>query len=272
MLSARGIKFITLNVVRFLSILAIVLVFASNIVIMVNDVQAFNANLAQGSSSNTNTINSTDINTVNSTDVNTVNCDYITGSTIPNQTGGEIWSVINRLLILFQVIVLFLSEIGWPAAFFSRFFPILGQEFGLGALGIIQALIGAAVLSHRVEDFALVSAFFLFSVGCINMFLGLLFREKAKGLRAISAWNDRNEDILSPPGSVLPIHRTGSSAYPVSFKEYGLRHSQSDDDHESPKSTGYGFGRQGEKAAGLKGFMISQPVQSLPKYAPSGSR
>jgi hypothetical protein len=31
---------------------------------------------------------------------------------------------------------------------------------------------------------------------------------------------------------------------------------------------GFGFGRQGEKAAGLKGYLISKPVESLPKYAP----
>lgn len=62
------------------------------------------------------------------------------GSTVPNQPAGAFWAVLNRLLIIFQVIVLLLSEIGWPAAFFSRFFPILGEDFGLGALGVIQCL------------------------------------------------------------------------------------------------------------------------------------
>ena len=33
-----------------------------------------------------------------------------------------------------------LSEVGWPQAFFDRFFPILGSDFGLGALGIMQLL------------------------------------------------------------------------------------------------------------------------------------
>lgn len=32
--------------------------------------------------------------------------------------------------------------------------------------------------------------------------------------------------------------------------------------------SGFGFGRQGEKAAGLKGFLISKPLESLPRYAP----
>jgi hypothetical protein len=59
---------------------------------------------------------------------------------VPNQIGGVFWAIINRLLIIFQVIILILSEVGWPAAFFDRFFPVLGTQFGLGALGIFQGL------------------------------------------------------------------------------------------------------------------------------------
>lgn len=61
-------------------------------------------------------------------------------STVPNQPAGVFWAVLNRLLIIGQVIILFLSEIGWPSAFFHRFFPVLGDEFGVGALGVIQCL------------------------------------------------------------------------------------------------------------------------------------
>jgi hypothetical protein len=35
--------------------------------------------------------------------------------------------------------------------------------------------------------------------------------------------------------------------------------------------SGFGFGRQGEKQAGLKGFLISKPVESLPRYVPKPS-
>ena len=66
-------------------------------------------------------------------------------------------SVVASLLIIFQVIVLLcmhpvfslfdhllivfsVSELGWPAVFFNRFFPVLGRNFGLGALGIFQCL------------------------------------------------------------------------------------------------------------------------------------
>jgi len=48
--------------------------------------------------------------------------------------------VINRLFIIFQVVMLILSEIGWPALFFDRFFPVLGKDFGLGVIGVFQCL------------------------------------------------------------------------------------------------------------------------------------
>lgn len=62
------------------------------------------------------------------------------GSTVPNQPAGAFWAVLNRLLIIGQTIVLILSEFGWPASFFNRYFPVLGKDFGLGALGIMQCL------------------------------------------------------------------------------------------------------------------------------------
>jgi hypothetical protein len=62
------------------------------------------------------------------------------GSTVPHQPAGAFWSVLNRLLIIFQVTVLLLSELGWPSAFFKTYFPILGDDFGLGPLGIAQIL------------------------------------------------------------------------------------------------------------------------------------
>lgn len=65
---------------------------------------------------------------------------FLSDSTVPNQAAGVFWAVLNRLLIIFQTIVLILSELGWPSAFFNRFFPVLGKDFGLGALGVIQCL------------------------------------------------------------------------------------------------------------------------------------
>lgn len=151
-------------------------------------------------------------------------------------------------------------------AFFDRFFPVLGSQFGLGSLGIFQGLyvsfsfllamfiaaelgacitflsIGAAILSHHVNKFTLVTAFFLFSMGCVNMTLGLIFRELAKSKRSIRAWR-RGDDA-----GALPMH-TGDLASP-DFRPslFGGKPAET-----SEKSSGLGFGKQGEKQAGLRG-------------------
>ena len=62
------------------------------------------------------------------------------GSSVPNQPAGAFWAVLNRLFIIGQTVVLIFSEFGFPSAFFTRYFPVLGKNFGLGALGVIQML------------------------------------------------------------------------------------------------------------------------------------
>ncbi|KAJ2935337.1 hypothetical protein H1R20_g1757, partial [Candolleomyces eurysporus] len=173
MLPPRAYIFIGLNGVRILSIVALLLVFASNISTLVKDIKAVNEFMEAGKAAATGAA-------TNATLEELMDFDYITGSTVPNQPAGAFWAVLNRLFIIGQTLVLILSEIGWPSKFFSTYFPVLGKEFGLGALGLIQMLIGAAILSHRVDTFTLVAAFFLFSIGCLNVLLGLIFREGAK--------------------------------------------------------------------------------------------
>ncbi|KAI0255540.1 hypothetical protein BJV78DRAFT_1119539 [Lactifluus subvellereus] len=247
MLPPRAYVFIGLNLVRILSIIACLLVFASSIVIMVHDVEAVNNFLAAEKSNSTIAASMLD-------------CDYILGSTVPNEPAGVFWAVLNRLLIISQIIVLFLSEIGWPLAFFNRYFPVLGSEFGLGALGVMQGLIGAAILSHHVDDFALVSGFFLFSIGCLNVMLGLIFREHAKVKRNVTSWREHGKSVLPPS-----VHRAASSASTL----YGLATSEkSRSNGPGDRFAGYGFGRQGEKKAAMKGFLVSKPLESLPRYSP----
>lgn len=262
MVGPRAYIFFGLNVVRLLSIVSLILVFASSIFVIVTDVEAVNAFEAAKQSGNV-------------TAQDFADCEYIENSTVPNQIGGVFWAVINRLLIIFQVVILFLSEIGWPSAFFDRFFPVLGTGFGLGALGIFQGLIGAAVLSQHVDDFTLVSAFFLFVLGCINMFLGLLFRESAKSRRSITSWREDAKGVL-PTSNQLPpranLDRSGSSSSGQSstsstmYDEKGRGVTEFGAARNGSRA-GYGFGRQGEKAAGLKGFLISKPLETLPRYA-----
>jgi len=238
-MSSRSYIFYGLNVVRVLSIVGLLLAFASNIVTVVSDVRAFNKSQHEPISNNG-------------------TCGYVGGSTVPDQPAGVFWAVVNHLFIIFQLVFLILSEMSWPMSFFERFFPVLGSQFGLGSLGIFQGLIGAAILSHHVDEFALVAAFFLFSVACLNMTLGLIFREHAKPKRSIRVW--RAGDGAA---GTLPMH-TGDLATPK-FRRSLFGGKPSDGDE---KSNGLGFGRQGEKQAGLKGFVISKPAETVPHYSP----
>jgi len=257
MLPPRAYTFIGLNGLRILSIIGLLLVFASNIVTLVHDIQAvnnFQAGKAAAASDSATKTTAQDI----------LSNDYIIGSTVPNQPAGVFWAVLNRLLIIFQIIILLLSEFGWPAAFFNRFFPILGKDFGLGALGIIQCLLGAAILSHHVDEFSLVAAFFLFAMGCLNMLAGLIFRESAKSKRSITSWREHSKNVL-------PTHVAGVDIRPVAAAAPSFVSSVFKNEEKSEPTAGHGFGRQGERAAGLKGYLISKPIESLPRYAPNRS-
>lgn len=120
--------------------------------------------------------------------------------------------------------------------------------------------LGAAILSHHVDDFSLVSAFFLFSLGCVNVFVGLIFREHAKTKRSLTSWREQAKGILPPP-----IQRAASASSTLLnsslFSEKGAINER------KGRFEGYGFGRQAEKKANLKDF-ITRPVESLPRYAP----
>jgi len=235
--------FYGLTAVRVLSVVALLLAFASSIVDIVSDIRAVNKSQHEPPSSDG-------------------ACGYIGGSTVPNQPAGVFWAVVNRLFIIFQLVFLLLSEISWPMAFFDRFFPVLGSQFGLGPLGIFQGLIGATILSHHVGKFTLVSAFFLFSVGCLNIALGLIFRELAKSKRSIRAWREGGND------GTLPMH-TGDLDTPKfgpSGKPFGGKPTNTSD--HGDRSSGFGFGRQGEKQAGLKGFITAKPTETVPQHAP----
>ncbi|KAG5338806.1 hypothetical protein C0989_006190 [Termitomyces sp. Mn162] len=219
------VLFAGLNAVRCISIISLILVFASTVLVMVHNIEAVNAFLGHADTSDAQN----------------------------------------------------LSEIGWPAPFFDQYFPVLGQGFGLGALGIFQCLhrltplnrISTQILSHHVDDFTLVSAFFLFSIGCVNMLLGLIFRESAKKKRSISAFRAETKPVL-------PTH-TGESTFSRSAfvqhqftgeKDFPERPDTAEfNSWKYSEKAGYGFGRQGEKAAGLRGFILQKPEESLPRYA-----
>jgi len=254
-----------LNAVRVLSLISLILVFSSTVLVMVTNIKAVNSFEKNKGGDNNSTM---------------VDCDYIEGSTVPNQPAGVFWAVVASLLIIAQTIILFLSECSWPMTLFDRYFPVLGTQFGLGALGIFQCLISTQILSHHVDDFALVSAFFLFALGCINMLLGLIFRESAKAKRSITSWRAESKGVLPTHSDKRPVfvnatpyvssvfsgqHEKGLASPQVTI----IRQDTSASDAPSWKSTekvGLGFGRQGEKAANLRGFILQKPEESLPRY------
>ncbi|KAF8622266.1 hypothetical protein AX15_007142 [Amanita polypyramis BW_CC] len=265
MLPPRGFLFIGLNIVRVISIVSLILVFASNIETLVHDILAVNQFVAEGKGSDP---------AVNATLSQIYDSDYILGSTVPNQPAGAFWAVLNRLLIIGQTIVLILSEFGWPSVFFERFFPVLGNDFGLGPLGLMQCLIGAAILSHHVNNFTLVSAFLVFSVGCLHILLGFIFGSSARAKRSVTSWRDQDQPPLPSytPNSMTP--RTLASQ-PSLMSNLVLGGDKTPGSFGpgagTPGKVGMGFGRQAEKAAGLKGYLISKPLESLPRYAPRGT-
>jgi len=252
---SRAYVFIVLNVIRTISILALLLVFASSIFALVQDVSAWNRFMDAGYRNIVSEGNNTGIDIGN---------DYALGSTVPNQPGGPFFAVLNWLFIICQTVVLIMAELEYPSEMFDRFFPVLGGEFGVGALGLFEVFIGAAVLSHHVNNFTLGSAFFLFVVGCINaIVLGLWLREKVKPKRSITTWKEHSRSVLpsvsnytsSPPTFVSHLY-TGSSV---------TKGSSGCGERLDEKFVGRGFGRQGEKAK-MRDYDIPKPDATLPKY------
>ncbi|KAG6812068.1 hypothetical protein H0H92_004534 [Tricholoma furcatifolium] len=102
------------------------------------------------------------------------------------------------------------------------------------------------------------------------MLLGLIFRESAKEKRSITSWRAESK-------KVLPTH-TGESGFSRTdfIKTSFTGETQADagrpataefNSWKGGEKAGYGFGRQGEKAAGLRGFLLQRPEESLPRYA-----
>jgi hypothetical protein len=100
------------------------------------------------------------------------------------------------------------------------------------------------------------------------MLLGLIFRESAKTKRSITTRRAEAKGILPTSVDNRPVFVNASPEF-VHGIFAGSEKSASEKTQGS--HAGYGFGRQGEKAAGLKGFILTQPVESLPRFAPRPS-
>jgi hypothetical protein len=98
------------------------------------------------------------------------------------------------------------------------------------------------------------------------MLLGLIFRESAKERRSITSWRAESKGILPQmTGANGPKRFKSTSSGSTPFLDrslstneksagYGWSDLKSDHSFRSIDRQGYGFGRQGEKAAGLKGL------------------
>jgi len=274
-------KYFLFNAVRFLSIITLLLVFSSNILVMYQDIQAIRGENSDSSSSGSSN------STMSATD-EYVDCDYLEDSTVPNQPAGAFWAILNRLFILFQCIILLWSELGFYEAILKDFMPVLGPDFGVWTLGAMQCMISAVVLSHHVDEFPLVSAFFLFAIGCLNIIIGLIFRAKMKQERILFGFLSKTKSNLKAgTTSLLPKFSIGDDDEDMPQKPAFLsgvrgkisspmRNSQTAETGSygySQDMKNWGFGWQGQKAAAYNGAVLAEPPSSLPKYAgsPPGS-
>jgi hypothetical protein len=216
-------RFFFLTAIRTLSLAGLILAFAATIFTTVEDGRAIHSFTGEGDNFST-----------SSNSTSTSELDYLPNSTVPQQPAGAFWAIVNHGLVMFQLIVLFIAEIGleWTTKKFNIYFPVLGDGFGLGPLGIFQALLGATILSHHVNTFTLVASWFLTVMGFINMLLGLIFREKIHEKRSWSL-RDRARDVVPSVNiagvRVDPLDAAERAAQVFKEKPWAPRH----DEHDS---------------------------------------
>jgi hypothetical protein len=117
----------------------------------------------------------------------------------------------------------------------------------------------------------------LFQHGCCKSYplqtltndQGIIFRSSSKRRRLIFSWENVSQ--------LTPQTKAAASAWDMvtdvseKYKDYKSQKASDADPLLPPGKTpggkfgGFGFGKQGEKAAGLRGYTISKPVESLPR-------
>ncbi|KAL1408188.1 hypothetical protein Q8F55_004993 [Vanrija albida] len=263
-----SVLFVGLNALRALSIIAMLLVLISNIVTIVGDAAVLKAakhtNEVTSTVSTTSTVHSrraAEFNTTVATSANnTWTCNYMQHSTIPSQTGGAFWSILNRTLVLIA------SEVGFPKTLFDVYLPMLSKGHGLGCLGALQAFLAASVLSHYSSLFPQVASWMLFVMGCLNMVVGIFLREKARALRSLFKWENY--------ANLTPQTKVAASAWDIysSTKEPSPSTAEkAATDTDAPYAPGsrfggFAFGAQKAWRHSLQTLKISRPLETLPKH------
>lgn len=111
----------------------------------------------------------------------------------------------------------------------------------------------------------------------MNVLLGLTFRSSIKSKRSLTSWRDRVNTPTLPRSasdfraqaatSAAGVFNAGGSVFTHMTGTTQMSEKPTANTQDGAHA-GFGFGRQGEKQAGLKGFLISRPVESLPRYVP----
>jgi len=234
-------KFILLNALRGLSMISLLFVLIANIVIMAQDIQAIQHGV---------------------TDKNHEDCDYIENSGVPNQPAGTFRAFFIIALNIVEVVVLFLSETGFPPAFFKAWIPCLATESSLVGVGVLEVLLAAQMMAHFLDSFPLVACFFLLIAGFFNIFT--MYFDRPRFFRSIHFWRTR-----ALPGQTATM-------------ESGVSRQYSQQSHHAPTSAapsiytekehGYGFARHVD-ADNLVTRSMSPPgvarsTSSPPTYSP----
>ncbi|KAF8668081.1 mfs general substrate transporter [Rhizoctonia solani] len=274
--SGPSLRWFGLNIVRALSIAALILVISSSIVIMVRDANALCREIDLRVKSQSNELDRNP----------NIGQAYMPWSTVPLQPGGGFFAILSRLLIILQCILLILAELGWPHSFFIKFVPILGHEYGVGILGLIQALLSTLILSHRIPTFPLISAFILFAVACLNIIIGLILREKVHNYRAwsVTTPNEVCPELALPKNRRISFRPRGKRStifnsvgdptcskiekLPIYTESYESKNQRSEalTSNKPPLVvTSLGFGRQAQQGAEAEWCCLPIPEHSHPK-------
>ncbi|KAI5474641.1 hypothetical protein MNV49_002711 [Pseudohyphozyma bogoriensis] len=188
------------------------------------------------------------------------NCAYIGSTSIPKEVGGVVFATLNRIFSVIILLFMLVSEMPPPTTFVERFwhyaFPPLGENFGVGVLGVLQTFIGSSLLSHSVSGLPQVGGWFLFIVGLLNILFGLAFSSSIKSLRSITPSRTTTD------GSTTGLKSLGlaSHASPMAG------HHAWDEERMAPSAVYMGQGPSGGGVKGLFGgskrpIHISPPMQ-----------
>jgi len=214
-------KFYVLNVLRGLSMLSLLFVFIANFLILAQDIQALH--------------NETHATTAAVAEDE--ECDYVGASSIPNQAAGTFRAFFIIALNIVEIVVLFLSETGFPASFFRKWIPCLDNEHSLVGLGVLQLLLAAQMMSHFLEPYPLVATFFLLFAGIFNILT--MYFDRPKFFRSYAFWKGARAD-----NQVRSMESGRTHAYTQSHYTASAAASMFNEKQQTPASGEYGFARQ----------------------------